>query len=65
VLQIPGVIGFAEPHFWEHSPDRVVGTIRVQVQEQADEQTIRRQVTKIYQRMRVRDFVCQVEKLGL
>ena len=31
VLRIPGVIGFSEPHFWEHSPDKYVGTLRVQV----------------------------------
>jgi len=33
VLGVPGVIGYSEPHFWENSSDKYVGTLRVQVRD--------------------------------
>ena len=35
MTSIPGVVGYSEPHFWENSSEKFVGTLRVQVRGQA------------------------------
>jgi zinc transporter 5/7 len=45
---VPGVLTFADPHFWELSSERYVGTIKIIVDKPGDEQVIRSHVLNIF-----------------
>lgn len=40
IPSLPGVVGYRDAHFWDHSNGSIVGTIHIQVKEDADEQTV-------------------------
>lgn len=62
ITSMEGVLGFSSPHFWEHSPSLIVGSIRIQVKEGANEQKIRVQVWNIFRELGVRNMTIQIEK---
>lgn len=62
VQKIPGVVGIAEPHFWEQSSERYIGSLKVQATPDADEQKIRILVTNIFKQAGVSSFCLQVDK---
>ncbi|KAL6057482.1 Zinc transporter 5 [Balamuthia mandrillaris] len=61
VVAMEVVMGVREVHFWRHSGDVIVGTMHVQIQNEADEQKVQRKVHKLFGGL-VEHLTVQVEK---
>jgi len=63
---VSGVVGYREAHFWECEPGKLVGTLHVQIEEDADEQQLLSQLVDVL-KLRFgfrgeRDLTIQLEK---
>jgi len=62
IIKIEGVLGYRDPHFWGHAGEVLVGTIHVQVDEQANEQRILQIVTNMFKEEGVTHLTVEIEK---
>jgi Co/Zn/Cd efflux system component len=64
MVQVPGVVTVIEWHFWEQASDRYVGTLRVHVKHDCDEQVVKAQCAKIIREQlpSVRWLTIQIDK---
>ncbi|KAI9357341.1 zinc transporter 7-like protein [Zopfochytrium polystomum] len=62
IRQMRGVVGFSNAHFWELSQDKNVGSIKVQVTGQADEEKLRMQINGLFRELGINDMVIQLER---
>jgi len=62
VKKIDGVIGYSQPHFWKVSKSNLIGTIHIQVANDANEQKIRKQVRDLFSKKGIKDFIVEIEK---
>jgi len=62
VSKIEGVLGYRDPHFWTHANDILVGTIHIQIDEQANEQRILQIVTNMFKEEGVVHLTVEIEK---
>jgi len=62
--EIPGVLAYRQPHFWNFSDSEVVATLHVQVEESADEQRILQAVLDLFKSpsVGVANLSVQIEK---
>lgn len=57
-----GVVGFSNPHFWELCQNKNVGSIKVQVTAEANEEMLRMQIGGLFRELGIYDMVIQLEK---
>ncbi|KAJ3177209.1 hypothetical protein HDU85_005987 [Gaertneriomyces sp. JEL0708] len=62
VMQIEGVVSYSQPHFWELSQDNNVGTIKLQVRRDVDDENVRLRVLEVFNEAGVRNMVVQIER---
>lgn len=55
-------MSYSFPHFWKQSKDMIVGTLHVQVTEQASEQKVRAEVSKILKKQGVKNLTVEITK---
>jgi len=60
--KIEGVLGYRDPHFWGHAHEVLVGTIHIQIDEQANEQRILQLVTNMFKEEGVNYLTIEIEK---
>ncbi|KAJ3287741.1 hypothetical protein HDU76_007779 [Blyttiomyces sp. JEL0837] len=57
-----GVSGFSNPHFWELCQGKNVGSIKVQINDRANEERVRAQISNLFRELGVTDMVIQMER---
>ena len=64
VMSTPGVVSVRDPHFWTFCDGETIGSISVQVEDSADEQSTLSSVTEIFRatKLNVRNMTVQIEK---
>jgi hypothetical protein len=62
IARHPGVQKVTQPHFWKLQGESIVGTLRVLVDDTADEASIRKHVSTLLSHCGVSDVTVQVEK---
>ena len=67
ISRLDGIIAYREPHFWMQSEDNIVGSLHVQVKENADEQHILNLVNSYFKEkghggLHVAHLCIQIEK---
>ena len=62
MMSIPGVMSLIQTHLWELCHDQLVGTIRVLVARDSDEQTMRLQISNLFKQAGVGNMTVQIEK---
>jgi hypothetical protein len=62
VMAIEGVTAFSEPHFWKHSKDLIVGTLHIQLKEDADEEKVRMEAAKIFKKKGVKNMTIEMHR---
>eukprot|EP00127_Corallochytrium_limacisporum_P005916 Clim_evm61s214 gene=Clim_evmTU61s214 len=61
-LRTPGVMSVEDGHLWQHSEDMQVGTLKLMVDENADEQKITSSISALAKSLGVGNFAVQLEK---
>ncbi|CAC5389352.1 SLC30A5_7 [Mytilus coruscus] len=62
VLNIEGILAYREPHFWQHTADKIYGTVHIHVVPDASEQKIIAYVTNLFKEININTVTVQVEK---
>eukprot|EP01083_Nonionella_stella_P136365 414929_1 len=63
VVAMKGILGYREAHFWEFVPGRIIGTLHLQVSEDADQQAILKVVSaRFAQHLGTTNLTVQLEK---
>lgn len=62
VLNIEGVLAYRDPHFWQHTADKIYGTLHIQIVPDASEQKIIAFVTNLFKEININNLSVQVEK---
>lgn len=62
ILNIEGVLAYRDPHFWQHTSDKIYGTVHIHVVPDASEQKIIAYVTNLFKELNINNVTVQVEK---
>ncbi|KJE97998.1 zinc transporter 5 [Capsaspora owczarzaki ATCC 30864] len=62
VLQLDGVLGIRDPHFWNHAPSVMVGTVHVHIAAQASEGRVMAGVAQLLRGAGITELCVQIEK---
>jgi Co/Zn/Cd efflux system component len=63
LFAIEGVLGYSQPHVWELKTDHLVGTVKIQVSPNTDEQVVRVRAQQVFKDVAgCKEVVCQIEK---
>ncbi|KAK3097668.1 hypothetical protein FSP39_011932 [Pinctada imbricata] len=62
IVAIDGVLTYRQPHIWNHTASKMIGTIHIHVSQGASEQKIIAQVTNIFKEFGINNVIVQVEK---
>jgi zinc transporter 5/7 len=60
IRTIPGVVGWRDPHFWQHSGSNVVGTIHIQTNGEVSDQKILGKVSKLFKSKGIENLTVEI-----
>ena len=55
-------MAYRDPHFWQHTSDKIYGTVHIHVVPDASEQKIIAYVTNLFKELNINNVTVQVEK---
>jgi len=64
VMAIQGVIGYRNPHFWKQNKDIIIGTIHIQINNEASQQKVLQQITSLFKEKGVKNLTVEIERVS-